>query len=95
MRKKIPVISAIAGVAAAGIYRAVKGYGVFNRLRFPDEHSSISRYLETHHPGAAYSSIADTGSGYSTIVTDGDRKFQLHLTRTANGVYVFSEKEII
>lgn len=95
MRKKFSVLSAVAGGAAVGIYRAVKGYGVFNRLRFSDEHSSISRYLETHHPGASHSSVTDVGNGYVTIISDGRRKFQLHLTKAANDVYIFSEKEIV
>lgn len=94
MKKKFPILAAAASAAALCAYRAVKGYGVFNKLRFPDLHSSVSRYIETHHPGAVYSSIEDVGSGYSTIITDRSQKYLLHITKTENGVYVFSEKEI-
>ncbi len=92
--KKLPFLSAAAGLAAVGVYRAVKGYGIFNKFRFPKEHSAVSRYIETHHPGATYSSIQDTDKGYSTIVTSGESRFLLHLTLTPGGIYVFSEKPI-
>lgn len=94
MKKKIPIITALAGAAAVCVYRVVKGYGVFNRFKYANEHIAVSRYVETHHPGGSYSSIAGTGDGYSTIITDSGNKFILTVTMAENGIYVFSEEKL-
>lgn len=94
MKRKLPALAAAASAVALCAYRAVKGYGIFNKLRFPEEHSAVTRYVETHYPGAVYSSIEDTGRGYSTVITDRTQKIHLHFTKTNNGVYIFNEKVI-
>lgn len=89
MKKKLPIFFA----ASAGLlaYRALNGYGIFNKLRFSSEHSAISRYVKSHHPGAVYGSVVKTDSGFSTVITDCGTKIHLHMTVTKNGVCVFSE----
>ena len=94
MKKRVPLLTAALSAAALYAYRAVKGYGIFNKLRFAEEHNAVARYIETHHPGAVYSGIEDSGNGYSTVITDGMQSFLLHITKTENGVYVFTEKAI-
>lgn len=94
MKKKLPVLAALSGVAVAAVYRAVKGHGVFNRLKYSDEHSAVSRYVEQNHPGATYSSIHQVGESFTTIVDDGERKFLLTVTPTDEGVYVYKEENL-
>lgn len=94
MKKKLPVLAALSGVAVAAIYRAVKGHGVFNRLKYPDEHSAVARYVELNHPGATYSSIQAVGESFTTIIDDGSKKFLLTITLSESGLYIFSEENL-
>ncbi len=94
MKKKLPILAAVSGVAVAAVYRAVKGHGVFNRLKFQSEHSAVARYIETHHPGATHSSIEKVGEGYTTIINDGTSKYLLTLTATDEGMYIFNEENL-
>lgn len=94
MKKRTPIYAAALSAAALCAYRAFRGYGIFNKFRFAELHSAVSRYLETHYPGATYSSIEDTGSGYSTIINCGTKKIHLHITKAANGVLIFSESSV-
>lgn len=89
-KKWLPVLL---GVTAAGIYHFVQGNGIFNRMRFASQHDAVSRYVETHFPGARYSAIRDTGDGWITMITpkNGD-KILLYLIKTDEGVYIFREE---
>lgn len=92
--KKLTLLTMAASAAALCAYRAFRGYGVFNRIRFANEHDAIERYLQAHYPYATYGTIVDTSNGYSTVVTNGGHKFHLHISKTSDGMYVFSEKTI-
>ncbi|MBQ7793762.1 MAG: hypothetical protein IJ366_04495 [Clostridia bacterium] len=94
MRKKLPIIAALSGVAVAAAYRIIKGHGVYNRLKFKDVHTAVSHYLETNHPGATCSAITNTGDGYYTIITDGTNKYMLTVTKTDDGMYVYHEDNL-
>jgi hypothetical protein len=90
MKKK--TLFMIGTAAAAGIYSAVKGKGPFNRLRFKEQHDSISRYVETHYPNALYSPISATANGYVTVIRRiGQPNIILYVTRDSMGNYIFSE----
>ena len=93
MKKKLTLLT-VGAAAAAVAYRAVKGYGVFNRFRFSNEHQAISDYLSAHHTGATYGPIAQTGDSVSTVVTDGTQQFLLVVTKSDDGIYIFSEEEL-
>lgn len=41
--------------AAAGIYSAITGKGLFNKPRFKEQHERVANYVETHYPNAVYS----------------------------------------
>ncbi len=94
MKKKNKLLALALGAAAVGIYRAAKGKGAFNRLRFANQHEAISKYVETHHPGAAYSGIEAVGEGWSCVIYDSGEKYLLYLTCSADGVYIFEENKI-
>ena len=78
--------------AAAGIYHVAKGHGAFNPIRFSSQHSAVSRYVETHYPGASYSEITALPDGWSCVVHAPGREILLFLTRSEDGVYIFHEK---
>ena len=93
MKKKLTLLT-VGAAAAAVAYRAVKGYGVFNRFRFSSEHQAISDYLAANHFGATYGPIAQTGDSVSTVVTDSTQQFLLVVTKSDDGIYIFSEEEL-
>lgn len=90
MKNKTALITAAATIGAVA-YRASKGYGIFNRVRFSKEHRAFGDYLSTHYPDACHGSIFQTEDTFSTIVTLQNRKLLLSLTKTDDGVFVFSE----
>lgn len=93
MKKKTwSFLALAAGAAITGIYSAVRGKGPFNKKRFPQQHDAVTRYIETHHPGALYSPIEQTPQGWATVLRcrDGKRSF-LYLTRSDAGIFIFHE----
>ena len=92
MSKKRSGLPVLLGIAAWEAYRYYKGKGIFNKIRYKQQHEAVSNYLETHYPNAFYSDIAETDDGWSCIVNDNGRRIFLHLTRTDDGVFVFWEK---
>lgn len=95
MKKKNNKLLMLAvGTAAVGIYKAAKGKGIFNKFRFAAQHDAISKYTETHHPGASYSAIEAVGEGWSCVIYDGNEKYLLYVTCSADGIYIFEENKI-
>lgn len=86
----------LASAAAAGVYSVVRGKGFFNKPRFREQHSAVSRYVESHYPGATYSPIESTQKGYVTVIRRmNSPKIILYAHKTSDGVYVFEESEVI
>lgn len=93
MSKKNSKLPVILGVAVWEAYRFYKGKGIFNKLRFKQQHEALCNYLETHYPDAFYSDIVEAEDGWSCIITDGDRRIVIYMTKTDGGTFVFWEKE--
>lgn len=94
MKKEHKFFAAAAGIAAVGLYRAIKGKGAFNGLRFKEQHDAVGKYVETHHKGAFYSAIEPTEHGWTCVITEPNAKYLLHISRSENGVYIFSEEKL-
>jgi len=88
--RRLPVLL---GVAVWEAYRFYKGKGIFNKLRYKQQHEALSNYLETHYPNAFYSDIIEAEDGWSCIVTDSGRRTVVYMTKTDDGTFVFWEKE--
>lgn len=90
-KKKFFTLAAAA--ATAILYSAVTGKGVFNRMRFKNEHDAIARYVESNYPGAAYSPIQKTEMGYAAVIRRPNRgaKIMLYAMPCEGGHYVFKE----
>ena len=82
-----------AAATAATLYSAVTGKGVFNRMRFKNEHDAIARYVESNYPGAVYSPIQKTEMGYAAVIRRPNRgsKIMLYAMPCEDGHYVFKE----
>ena len=84
----------IGTAAAAGIYSAITGKGLFNKPRFKEKHERVANYVETHYPNAVYTPIEMTANGWVTVIRRIARpNIILYITRDGNGNYVFSESE--
>lgn len=94
MKKQHKLLAVALGAAAIGAYRAFKGKGAFNKMRFAEQHAAVSKYVEAHHPGAIYSPIEQFGDGWSCIITDNGEKLLLYITCSDDGVFIFDESEI-
>lgn len=87
---KLPVLL---GIAVWEAYRFYKGRGIFNKIRFKSQHEALGNYLETHYPNAFYSDIAETSDGWSCIVNVNGRRIVVYMTKTEDGMFLFSEKD--
>lgn len=95
MKKSHKLTAVLVGAAAAGIYAAVRGKGIFNRPRFKKQHDAIERYIEAKHKNAQYSPVEQISNGWCTVVTEFDgTQFMLYMTCDENGVFVFHEEKL-
>lgn len=93
MKKKNAIILATA--AAAGIYSFINGKGIFNKMRFKDQHDAISRYVSSHYPNATYAPITATDTGWATvIIRPMQPKIFLYVTSSGDGIYIFHETDV-
>ena len=94
MKKRYAILL---GAAAAGVYGAVTGTGIFNKLKYKEQTLAVNDYIRAHYPGAKYSEITATQKGYMTVIsrTGALPKIVLYITKTPEGVYVFDETEVI
>jgi len=92
--KKKALLLGLTTVAVDAVYRAVKGHGVYNRIKYPKEHEAVSKYLKDRRPYATYSSSEYAYGTYSTKITDGIKKFVLTFQVDENGQFIFEEKEM-
>ena len=90
MKKK--TLFMLAGAAALGIYSAIEGKGPFNKFKFKDQHEAVSKYVETHYPGALYSPITATEDGWVTVIRS--LKYPpiaIYIKQDSDGNFIFTE----
>lgn len=91
-KKKInPLLTAVAGLAVAGVYNYVKGNGIFNKSRFKNEHEALSRYVDAHYKNAFYSPITQTQDGWVSVISTLDGKQISVFMSKFDNTYVFKE----
>ncbi len=81
-------------IAAAAVtaYSAIEGKGIFNHIRFKNEHDAIARYVESNYPGAVYSPVQKTELGYAVVIKRPNAgKIMLYATQSNDGHYIFKE----
>ncbi len=95
MKKNTSRALVLAGLGAAVAAGVLKRTGLFNTALYSSEHKALSRYVESHYSGAAYSPIRRTEEGYLSVVTlPGGRRIVLTFTKACKGIYIFSEKPV-
>ena len=94
MSKSKKKVAFLLGLAALEAYRFYKGKGIFNKIRFKEQHDAIANYLETHYPKAFYSDVTETPEGWSCVINNREEKIILYMTKTPEGMFVFWEKKV-
>lgn len=92
MRKKNNTLPLLLGAAAFGAYRFYKGCGIFNKIRFAEQHNAVSKYLEQKYPEAICSEITSTKDGWSCAVNSGREKIVLYMAKSPDGSFIFWER---
>lgn len=92
MAKKLPVGAILTGAAAAVAYKAIRGDGVFNLIKYRAEHTAVRSYLRTHYPGAHYSLIAAKSGDLYALVNTGQRNFRIKIICLDDGRFLFDEE---
>lgn len=94
MNKKNTKLTAILAVGAVGAYRFYKGKGGFNRIRFKSQHEAVSKYVETHYPGASYSDIVETSKGWTCAITTNKGQVALYINKAPDKTFIFWEEKM-
>lgn len=92
--RKNKILPAMVAVGAIVGYRAIKGYGVFNKFRYKNEYEAIAHYLEAHYPNATHGDVSKIDDCFYTTITNENQTIVLTLTKTEDSVYVFEENEM-
>ncbi len=93
--KKIKNRSFLTAAAAAAVYSAVTGKGIFNRSRFREQHAELASYVDGNYPDCIYTPITMHGRGWSSSVMRMGRVISyIYFTKGDDGVYVFTESKV-
>ena len=81
------------GIGAYVGYSFIKGHGIFNKPRFYFEHKALKKYLDTNYPESYCGDITKVDDGWLAVVNDRGHQFMIHMSKSADGTYLFMEKE--
>lgn len=82
---------ALAGVGAVLGYRAIKGYGSFNKIRFKKAHHAVENYVNTHFPGAKIGDIYPCEEGYRCVISHNNSQILIYLIPAESGGFIFTQ----
>lgn len=71
-------------------YRALRGMGSFNKIRFKRQHSALQSYIDTHYPGAVIGEIVPFREGWSCPIAYAGQNIIIYIVSGDNGGYIFS-----
>ena len=92
--KRLKCRAMLTAAAAAVVYSAVAGKGLFNKPRFREQHEALGRYVDNNYRGCTYSSITIHGRGWSSCVKRFGRPVcYIYFSKSPDGTYVFTESK--
>ncbi len=92
--KKVKRGAMLTTAIAATVYSFAAGKGLFNKLRFKEQHEELARYVDANYPGCSYAPVTKHGNGWSSAVRSMGRPIVfLYFSKSPNGVYVFTESK--
>lgn len=84
----------LAGIGAVIGYRAWKGIGAFNRIRFKKQYDTIQSYIDTHYPGAAIGEIMPFKDGWSCSINHNDENIIIYIIPNGDEGFIFSTTKV-
>lgn len=81
----------LTGIGAVITYRAIRGRGIFNKIRFKKQHLAILSYCDTHYPGAHIGEIIPFKEGWNCCITHNNQKILLYIIDSGRGGYIFTQ----
>ena len=84
----------LAGIGAVVGYRAWRGAGSFNKIRFKKQRSALESYVDTHYPGASIGEIVPFREGWSCPVAYNGQNIIIYLIPCKGGGYIFSNTQM-
>ena len=84
----------VAGIGAVVGYRAIRGKGIFNKLRFKKQYDAILSYRDTHFPEASIGEIFPLDEGWGCNILYNEESYLLYLIPAENGGYIFSQTKM-
>ena len=94
MNRNNKKLTALLAIGAVGAYRFYKGKGGFNKIRFKTQHEAVSKYVETHYPGAFYSDIVKTSKGWTCAITARNTRIALYINKAPDNTFIFWEEKM-
>lgn len=84
----------IAGAGAIIGYRAFKGMGAFNKIRFKRQYTALKSYIDTHFPDAQMGELVSSCDGWSCPIVYNGKNFIISIIETEHSGYIFTPTEV-
>ena len=90
-KKKLLVL---AGIGAVLGYRAWKGLGAFNKIRFKQQRNALLSYVDTHYPGAHIGDIVPFEDGWNCSIHHNNKNIIIHIISNSDDGFIFNSTEV-
>ena len=90
-KKKLFVL---AGLSAIIGYRAIKGLGAFNKIRFKKQRNALLSYIDTHYPGAVIGDVVPFGDGWNCNISYNGQNIIIHIIANGDDGFIFNSTEV-
>ncbi len=84
----------LAGIGTVIGYRAIKGKGIFNNLRFKKQRSALLGYTDTHFPGAKIGEVFAYKEGWGSFIFYQNSRYLIYIIPSQSGGYIFTQTEM-
>lgn len=92
--KKIKNCTILTAAVTAVAYSAVAGKGIFNKIRFRQQHEELGKYIDNNYPDCVYTHVTMHGRGWASSVRRRGKVVSfIYFTKSPDGIYVFTESK--
>lgn len=84
----------LAGIGAIVGYRAWKGLGAFNKVRFKKQRDALLSYVDTHYPGAYIGDVVPFEDGWNCSIRYNSQNIIIHIIPNTDDGFIFSSTEV-
>lgn len=90
-KNKLLILASIGAVVG---YRAWRGLGVFNKIRFKKQFEAIQSYIDTHYPGALIGEIVPFNEGWNCNIIYNNQNIIIYIIPNDGKGFIFSPTEL-